>query len=387
MATTTRRRVTQKKKTKPLSVRLPRSMEEKHVGIEPIFADDEVLSDSKFYDGMRHYNYFYSNGDAIKWVEKWMRINRKEDLKYYKAAESWKTDMQLGAVLKMEGRGAKIGTKLKTRTIDKLNAVIESGKAALKDRADTPPEAPKKPVQQIMRERGQDFIANVEEVLDLYTVDTHEHMMEYSVFNELVKVDLSYNGSKLVYDYYEPLLEELNQLVKKDEDLVEAYAWLKPRQRTKYRDFVAKIVTDTEMYMNSKKAVRKVYGKKPKSADSQVSKVTYQKSSPDHKVTSIDPANVVGAKRVYLFHTKERMLRELVSRRAGGFEITGTTIRGIDKDVSRSIRLRKPEEFLPIVLKKTVKQIDKGWKELTTVEAKFTGRINKDTIILRALDK
>ena len=50
-------------------------------------------------------------------------------------------------------------------------------------------------------------------------------------------------------------------------------------------------------------------------------------------------------------------------------------------------KLRKPEEFLSVVLKKTPTQINKEWSQLTTKSSAANGRVNKETIILRALDK
>jgi hypothetical protein len=50
-------------------------------------------------------------------------------------------------------------------------------------------------------------------------------------------------------------------------------------------------------------------------------------------------------------------------------------------------RLRKPDDVLPDVLSKTPRQIDTIFKALSTKVAIPNGRLNEDTIILRALDK
>jgi hypothetical protein len=77
-----------------------------------------------------------------------------------------------------------------------------------------------------------------------------------------------------------------------------------------------------------------------------------------------------------------------VSERTSGFEVRGSTIYGISAERSRSIRLRKPEEQLPTFLTKTPTAIAKFWDGLTTKTIdEVSGRINKDTILLRALDK
>lgn len=81
------------------------------------------------------------------------------------------------------------------------------------------------------------------------------------------------------------------------------------------------------------------------------------------------------------------MLTEYVSSSTSGFEVKGTSIKNIDVEQSKSVRLRKPELFLPIVLSKTVKQISNEWGKLTTKSSVPNGRINKDTILLRVMDK
>ena len=71
-----------------------------------------------------------------------------------------------------------------------------------------------------------------------------------------------------------------------------------------------------------------------------------------------------------------------------GFEVKGTTILGLDADLSRSTKLRKPDDFIKAVLTKSANQIRKEWSELTTkTKDKVNGRINKDTILVRVMAK
>lgn len=241
---------------------------------------------------------------------------------------------------------------------------------------------------EIVKDRAEEFIGAIEETLDLFNTKTHVDWGEYSVYNELTMIDASYFVAKKVHDYYAPVAAEYRELVeKKTPDLVEAYGHLKVKQRKDYLAILDAIVSDAERYMLSKKAVRKTRAPKVMSAFKQVEKVTYMQQSDEYKVTSISPDQMVGAMRVLLFNTKQRLLTELVSERAAGFEVRGTTLYGWDQERSRTVRLRKPDEFLPIVLTKTTRQYDKEWDKLTTKPQTTTGRINKDMIILRVMDK
>lgn len=261
-------------------------------------------------------------------------------------------------------------------------------KMAEKNDSDQPSKPVRSPME-IVKERTSDFIGEVEAVLDDFYKGVHLDIEEYSVYNEMVKADLNSFSAKHVMDYYIPLKEELEELVNdKTEDLVEGYSHMSVPQRKRYLKLVESIVSDAERYLLSKKAKRKPSKPKVKTADKQVTKMNYAKESADYKLTSINPALIVGASRVYTFHVKERIITEYVSQRAGGFEVRGSTIYGIDPERTRAIRLRKPEEQLSAFLTKTPAAINKFWDTLTTKTiTDVNGRINKDTIILRALDK
>jgi hypothetical protein len=268
---------------------------------------------------------------------------------------------------------------------DKL-AYIES-QVPLKIEKENQTKVSRSPMDVVI-EKASDFIADIEEVLDFFNTKTFFDWDNYSVYAELQKIDAPYVVAKRTMDYYTPLIQEFEELItKKTPDLVEAYSFMPVKKRKEYLKVITQIVDDCEKYMASKKAVRKSRTPKAKSADKQVSSMNYLKESSEFKVASIDPANIVGARRVYVFNTKYRSLTEYFSETPDGLTVSGTTINGYDVDRSRSIRLRKPDEILPAILSKSPIQIDNVWSSLTTKPQQMTGRINKDVIILRAMDK
>jgi hypothetical protein len=119
------------------------------------------------------------------------------------------------------------------------------------------------------------------------------------------------------------------------------------------------------------------------SADQQVSKVSYLKDSAEFKLTSIGPANIVGASEVYLFNSKYRTLSRLVSSAREGFTIKGTTIQGVDIAASGKKKLRKPEEFFKTA-GTTKAKINKAFTDIKTKPAEANGRINGETLIYKA---
>ena len=248
------------------------------------------------------------------------------------------------------------------------------------------PEPKKKSIQDIVKEKTSDFIAEVESVLDDFYKGVFLDVDEYSVFLELQKVNAAYNTAKGVYDYYLPLKEELELVVaKKNAELIEAYAHHTLKKKKQYLSLVTKIVDDAEKYMLSKKAVRAPRAVKSLTADKQIKNLKFMASSPEYKISSINPVSVIGAMRLYTFNTKTRVFTEYVCRLPKGFEIKGTTLQGIDEEKSRAIRLRKPDEFLPLVQKGTVTSIAKEWKKLTTKTIAQSPRINKDVLLLKVM--
>lgn len=170
-------------------------------------------------------------------------------------------------------------------------------------------------------------------------------------------------------------------------DAVEGYSHLKRPELNRRIKVCNEMLSDLDRIKSASKATRKTRVKSPKTADKQVRKVQYQKENNEFKLVSIPPIQMIGKVRVFTFNTKTRVLTEYVSTSVSGIEISGSTIKNFNTESSRKVKLRKPDQFLPDILKKTPKQINDIFKDITTKISVPNGRINKDTIILRALDK
>lgn len=175
---------------------------------------------------------------------------------------------------------------------------------------------------------------------------------------------------------------------KEDEDAVEAYSHLSRSELKRRLEVCEGMLNDLDKIQAAAKATRKTRTPTVRTADKQIKNLKFLKEdNTEYKLVSVDPLSVPGSFRLYTFNVKTRELTEYTTLSANGFEIKGTTIQNFDPDNSRKTRLRKPDQFLPIVLKKTPNQIDKEWGKLTTKIGVPTGRINADTILLRAENK
>lgn len=272
---------------------------------------------------------------------------------------------------------------------------------SIQERAANEPDIEEENKQEVVRKSPTEII---KENTLLWLGENVEHKIDealkgntdkdFSLFAEFKKTEASAQMVRYTKEIYTPLQNDLKELIdlpsSKDEmqeQLSEGYSNLSKAQQKKFLSFINELIDDCDKFLATKKAVRKTRVKKPKAADKQIAKLQFKKEDNEYKLASIPPINIPGAMRLYLFNTKNRMLTELVTIRAEGLEVKGTTISGIDIETSRSTKLRKPEDFLKIVLTKTPNQINKEWSKLTTKTTEANGRVNKDTILLRVLDK
>ena len=211
-------------------------------------------------------------------------------------------------------------------------------------------------------------------------IDLYNRMRFHDIKGPALEMVKSLRLDGWYSDYYDAYHKKCDQAV-------EGYSHLSRKEIKRRLNVVTKMIEDVEKLKASNKAVR-TRVKKPKAADAQVKNVKYLKEEvKDYKLASINPVLIVGAMRLFTFNVKTRVLTEYVSNAVKGFEVKGTTIQHIDEETSRCTRLRKPDDVLPSIMSKTPKQIDNIFKGLSTKINVPNGRINGDTIILRALDK
>ena len=210
------------------------------------------------------------------------------------------------------------------------------------------------------------------------TMDTYTLFKTYdlkgscnNIFKEMVL--LEYNSIKDAYD-------------KSCEQAVEAYEHIKRSNLKKMLNTMELIFSDLDKLKVANKATKIPRAKKPKASDVQIKNLKYKTEDIDNKVSSINPVMIPGKEVLFVYNIKSKKLIQYVTNSTKGFEIAGTTIKNVCEEQSRATTLRKPDEMLPIVLSKSIKQIDKQvWDVVTTKINIPNGRINNDCILLRAL--
>lgn len=182
------------------------------------------------------------------------------------------------------------------------------------------------------------------------------------------------------------LLDYSDAYHKRCDQAVEGYSHVARKEQKRRIEVCNTMLEDLNKIKAATKAVRKIRMPKAKAADKQVARLKFQKEDTTYKLVSINPVTIIGAMRLFAFNTKTRMISEYVSVSTKGFEVSGTSLKNVDIEISRCTRLRKPDDFLPIVQSKSVKQIDTAFKALTTKLSVPNGRINEDTILIKVLN-
>lgn len=209
------------------------------------------------------------------------------------------------------------------------------------------------------------------------------------VYQQFQRHGLSGSAVKQVRQVIEGwLLDYEDAYHKRCPQAVEGYSHLKKPELNRRIKACQDMLSDLDRIKSAAKAKRAVRIKKPVAADKQIARVQYCNANKEFKLQSINPIMIIGKQRLFTFNVKYRILTEYLTQSPNGFSIKGTTLQGVDFEQSRQTRLRKPDEFLSVVLSKTPNQIDKEFKSLTTkVTCPTNSRINKETILLRVFDK
>tara|TARA_B100001057_G_scaffold91461_1_gene87768 strand:- start:443 stop:1585 length:1143 start_codon:yes stop_codon:yes gene_type:complete len=230
-------------------------------------------------------------------------------------------------------------------------------------------------IMQELLELEDDWIAGKETTINLY---------DRFKYHGLTNTAISY-VKPMVEGW---LLDYEDAYHKRCDQAVEGYSHLKRSTLNQRIKTCKSMLEDLERIRSATKASRNVKVKGSVAIDKQVSKVQYKKEDTDFKIVSINPIQVPNKTRLYTFNCKYKVITEYVTDSPNGFIISGSTIKNFNKATSRSVKLRKPLDFLPSFLSRTPKQIDDLWKlYITTKTFAPNGRINKDTILLRVLDK
>ena len=172
---------------------------------------------------------------------------------------------------------------------------------------------------------------------------------------------------------------------KSDPQAVEALSHIDSKERKRRIKVYEQMLNDLDRIQAQTTLNRVPRKPKVRTADKQITKLNYKKNDKEYKLESVNPLLVVGAHRVYTFNTKTRVLSVYKTNSTSGIQVKGTSLDNVDLRLSQCMKLRKPNDVLPVILGRADKTIDKTLEELSVKKSTPSTRINNDTILLRAV--
>lgn len=392
-----------KKKAKAVS-RDPIFADEKAVGSEPIWDTERALKmeDAEFdhylRQSLRYYNYFYSSKDLKKYLVDWLKqtagVAHKLDAatitRFAKSTDGY-TPLTAPALIKAHTRGMPLREREITYIINTVTKALALDDADEKEVEVVDPKE-KAPKTDVKAPTIQDRMNAIADKHQLHFLELEDQLFEGKTvdpkaYDYLIAKNVAPATIARILAPFERSQTEFTEArSSKDEDTKDAYAHLKTADYKRYDAFYTALFDGFSQYSQVKKATKKASVRKPPAKEKLVAKLKYLKNDTVTKAVSINPVDIIGAQVLWIYNTKTRKLGKYVAEDMGGaLNVKGTTITGYNELKSVSKTLRKPEAQIKEFLAAGKIDLRKYLENIKATEVKLNGRINGDTILLKAL--
>ena len=238
-------------------------------------------------------------------------------------------------------------------------------------------------IQDRIREKANECIGELEYQIDQIILSSFKNTCSpYSIFQTMNIKDAQ---TKYIIDWAKNKRKELDLVVDgTDEQLNEGYSNFKKVEIKKLIAYFDQVILDCGKLSQTASVSRKPRKRKSKTPAQIVSRMKFMFEFGELKLKSINATEIVGAMSLWVYNTKTRKLGVYHAEDAGGLMVKGSGIISYAESKSVQKKLRKPEVTLPELLgagKVTLRNI---MANIRAVESPLTGRINSDTILLKA---
>ena len=332
-------------------------------------------------DLLRALNYYNANHDdkeKKKWfISHYAKIDKKAAVEFLKVDEYH--FRYAGILARLQDGGSELQEKelayFKER-IEVIKGLITNKPAPAKVKVVDV--APVVSIQDRMDEKAHEIAGEIEGAIDDFVLNKTDFSAKNFLLANNVSAPVAKRVGELFVRTYNELADAINE---EDEQLVEGYSNFTKRELKAFHKFVGQIIEDCEQQVQTAKVNRAPRKRKPVPLSKQVAKVKYLKEFAELKLKSVNPTEMIGAKEVWIYNTKYRKVQ--VYKSDMGLAIKGTTVIGFDVKESKSMTLRKPEDFFK-GLSIGKRALNSAVKTIKTKPTTPNGRINEECIILGA---
>lgn len=369
--------------------------DEKLTGPEPTWTGTEEgdAFNVKLRNSLFYANYHFSTkdvkSDVLQYVNE-IGVFDRNQMKRFSSAYDSKTIVSIGTAANLcraGVRGAPLTDAHKEFIADTFKELLDNYRVKdpepVAETATTAKAPPKPTIQDRLSEKTSELIGELEGHFDEVAENTAKSFKHYDWFvkNNVVQTQLS--KYEELYNRRKAELELAQG--KTDDQLKEGYRHFKAADFKRVISWIDGLMTAIEEYRGVKKAAKKARVKKAPSKEKLVSKVKYCKEDKALKLVSINPAEVLGAKEVWVYNVKTRKIGKYVANEYQTLTIKGTSIENFSESLSVAKTVRKPEETLAEFKKAGKLALRKFLSDIKAVEIKLNGRLNTDTVLLKAV--
>lgn len=328
---------------------------------------------------MKALGYYNLNLDNSVRAKTALAYIRKLNKKYYDVlskAPDYEF-LSLGSLVTILNKGEYMSDQDKQKVQDKIIELYIKYDAK-PEVEDAKPKAPVIPIDKRVIDAARTASEEIDYAIDKFI---HSKQWDFSTKAHLLTNNISGMVARKIGDYYKLNVDEVDEAMKgEDEQLAEGYSFLSKAELKKFRAALQSIVDDCAQHQVTVKKPRTVRVKPPAVI---VKRLKYQASNDLLKLKSINPAEIVGAKELWVYNIKYRKLVAYVADDSDALSVKGTTITNYSIAKSWSWTLRDPEKFFKStqIGKRT---LNAAAKALTTKPTAPNGRINEETILLGA---
>ena len=371
---------------KPLN---PKGADFKYVGPEPTWKFQPTTENrtSSLGRAFAWYNYHYGKRDAKDMLIQYLQINHREkDARLLRGIPDGAIRLTPAWVCRMNIMGLELLEHEQCLVDNQIADMLKIKQEVKKviDEAETA--VARLTIQDHLREKVSECAGELEGMFDDFIAAGAKMTADWKPIAQIRGMNISPNMVGTIADIWKIRLAEFEEVVAgEDADLAEGYGHLSKNQIKQCVKFIEQVIADCGNYVQIKKVERKPRAKKAVSPEKLASKFKYLKDFAELKLTSIAPAQLVGASEAWLYDTKKRkLIHVMADSHLGSFSVKGSAIVGFDVTHTVQKTLRKPAEQLKELLSGGKPAARKVFKDIKSTETKFNGRGNDNLIILRA---
>lgn len=345
-------------------------------GDEPSWNEDADLR-AELQKAYQWYSDAQDRKNGIKFLNTWASANLSE----YDAAAIHRTrdrmiPLNLCWIARILTRNLAVPDETKKYFLEQIEELVEKA-TDVEEEDDSPDDEPRAD-KSVLRARA--LISEFDIRIDIYTNTFEVGERPYEFF---MKNQVNSKQARYLIEHYTPWIKELQELVEqKTEDLIEAYSCYTRRQHKKLFEFAQGVINDLNLVISAKKAARKPRARKARNENDLVKNLKYLQADDALKLTSIDPIQIIGAKRLVVYNVENRNVTIYESQE--GLSVKGTTLLNVDEEKSAAKKLRKPEEQISGFVNQGKLSVKKTFDGIRTASKKPRARLNDRTLILSA---